>query len=147
VLDTIRDGFKGACHAVHVDDAVSLLKVRRCQHLLSRVEGILTDDKWKWDALRTLHPTPAVGGFPNNEALAFIEAHEPFDRGWYAGPIGWVGPKTAEFAVGIRSGLLHGDALRLYAGAGIVQGSTAESEWDEIENKMGNFLSALTDDE
>jgi menaquinone-specific isochorismate synthase len=74
----------------------------------------------------------------------YIRAHEPFDRGWYAGPVGWVGPESGEFAVAIRSGLVHGNALSLYSGAGIVDGSTPDGEWSEIDTKLSNALSALT---
>lgn len=87
-----------------------------------------------------LHPTPAVGGFPREAALREIAALEPFDRGWYAGPIGWVGKDAAEFAVAIRSGLVAGDRVNLYSGAGIVPGSSPDKEWEEIENKIGNFI-------
>jgi menaquinone-specific isochorismate synthase len=89
--------------------------------------------------LRALHPTPAVGGYPNGEALEEIRAFEPFDRGWYAGPIGWIGADAAEFAVGIRSGLVRGSRLALFSGAGIVEGSVPEDEWAEIEQKIGDF--------
>jgi menaquinone-specific isochorismate synthase len=89
--------------------------------------------------LRALHPTPAVGGYPRGEALEEIQALEPFDRGWYAGPVGWIGAGGAEFAVGIRSGLVRGNRLTLFSGAGIVAGSVPESEWAEIEQKIGDF--------
>ena len=66
---------------------------------------------------------------------------EDFERGWYAGPVGWIGVDGAGFAVAIRSGLIHQNTLQVYAGAGIVEGSTAELEWQEIENKISGFLS------
>jgi len=84
-----------------------------------------------------------VGGCPTDEALRRVEALEPFDRGWYAGPVGWVGPDAAEFAVAIRTGLVHNTTVSLYSGAGIVDGSSPEEEWDEIETKMANFLHVL----
>ncbi|GMW00345.1 MAG: isochorismate synthase [Candidatus Hydrogenedentota bacterium] len=146
VLDTIQSVFNDLCHAVHVAPEVSLLKLRRCQHLFCPVEGILSDNASGSKILRALHPTPAVGGYPTARALDVIESLEPFDRGWYAGPIGWVGNKASEFAVAIRSGLVHGNTLSLYSGAGIVEGSTPADEWAEIENKMSNFLSVLTGD-
>jgi menaquinone-specific isochorismate synthase len=65
---------------------------------------------------------------------------EGFDRGWYAGPVGWVGPEAAEFTVAIRSGLLFQKSLSLYSGAGIVRGSTPDEEWDEIEQKIIDFI-------
>ena len=65
---------------------------------------------------------------------------EPFDRGWYSGPVGWVGPDGAEFAVALRCGLAGGRYFCLYAGAGLVEGSDADAEWDEIESKMTGLL-------
>jgi menaquinone-specific isochorismate synthase len=89
--------------------------------------------------LGALHPTPAVGGYPRAGALGDIRALEPFDRGWWAGPVGWIGADGAEFAVGIRSGLVRGERLALFSGAGIVSGSVPEGEWAEIEQKIGDF--------
>jgi menaquinone-specific isochorismate synthase len=95
------------------------------------------------DVLEALHPTPAVGGTPRLKAIELIRTLEPFDRGWYSGPVGWLGPYSSEFAVGIRSGLIHGNRLSLFAGAGIVAGSTIEGEWREIEQKSAGLLSTL----
>jgi menaquinone-specific isochorismate synthase len=92
------------------------------------------------EVLLALHPTPAVGGYPRREALEEIRALEPFDRGWYAGPVGWIGAEGSEFAVGIRSGLVRGNSLALFSGAGIVAGSVPEDEWAEIEQKIGGFV-------
>ncbi|MEA3437808.1 MAG: chorismate-binding protein, partial [Thermodesulfobacteriota bacterium] len=68
---------------------------------------------------------------------------EPFDRGWYAGPVGWISRDAAQFVVGIRSGLIEGPRLHIFSGAGIVDGSIPESEWDEIENKISDFIAVL----
>jgi menaquinone-specific isochorismate synthase len=95
------------------------------------------------ELLAALHPTPAVGGVPRDAALGAIRAQEPFDRGWYAGPVGWIGADAAEFAVGIRSGLVWPDRLALYSGAGIVEGSVPDREWDEIEQKIADFAAVL----
>ena len=84
-----------------------------------------------------------VGGTPTDRALAFIDREEPFDRGTYAGPVGWVSAAGAEFCVGIRSGQVRGNELAVYNGAGIVPGSDAGDEWNEIETKMENFLRAV----
>ncbi len=91
-----------------------------------------------------LHPTPAVGGIPFQRALDFIRTHEAFDRGRYASPVGWFDRNgDGELAVAIRTGLLTGRDVRLYAGAGLVQGSEAGSEWAETELKFQSFLDAL----
>ena len=90
-----------------------------------------------------LHPTPAVGGSPRREAIDRIGELETFDRGWYAGPVGWVSKSAAEFCVAIRSAQIVRNRLNVYAGAGIVPGSEAEKEWEEIENKIASFLKAI----
>ena len=69
-----------------------------------------------------------------------VHYKEHGDKPKDTGPVGYIGKNNAEFAVAIRSGLIHGNQLSLYAGAGIVDGSTAEGEWNEIENKISNFM-------
>ncbi len=120
-----------------------LVKLPRVQHLGCRFEGILAPEATDGEVLGALHPTPAVGGVPQDAALAIIRQLEPFSRGWYAGPVGWIGREALEFAVGIRSGLVSGCTLRLYAGAGIVAGADPASEWDETEAKLATFLERM----
>jgi menaquinone-specific isochorismate synthase len=90
--------------------------------------------------MAALHPTPAVGGHPTSDALKAIRDLEPFDRGWYAGPVGWIGSRGAEFAVALRCGLVRRDTLSLYSGCGIVEGSKPDAEWKEIEQKISDFI-------
>ncbi len=122
---------------------IGILENARVQHLLLRFNARLKDEVGDTEILRDLHPTPAVGGVPREQAIERILQLEKFDRGWYAGPVGWIGQKGAEFAVGIRSALLQGRTIHLFAGAGIVQGSDPELEWRELENKIANFLKIL----
>ena len=143
VLDKICEILDERCRALHGDGRVELLVLRQCQHLITRIEGMLWDSGGDAELLAALHPTPAVGGSPTEAALKAIENLEPFSRGWFAGPVGWVGFDSAEFAVAIRSGLVQRDTLSIYAGAGIVEGSEALSEWEEVENKLGSFLGLL----
>jgi menaquinone-specific isochorismate synthase len=124
---------------------LTILKLNKVQHLYTQCHGTLTADLTDADILPKLHPTPAVGGFPRPQALKLIQELEPFERGWYAAPVGWVGADAAEFAVAIRSGLIDGDRLLLFAGAGIVRGSQPEEEWAEIENKIRHFTDLFTD--
>jgi menaquinone-specific isochorismate synthase len=125
-------------------DGLSLLRLTAVQHLITPFKATLAPGLSDADILAAMHPTPAVGGYPVDLAIEKIQELEPFDRGWYAGPVGWVGRDAAEFAVAIRSGLVAGDKLHLFAGAGIVNGSTAESEWMEIENKLSSFTNVFT---
>ena len=84
-----------------------------------------------------LHPTPAVAGLPRREAMAWLRSLEPFERGAYAAPIGWIDSAgDAELRVAIRSGVLRGSRLELTAGAGLVQGSVPERELQEVALKL-----------
>jgi isochorismate synthase len=113
-------------------------------HLRSRIEAELTAGVNSFELLRALHPTPAVGGLPRSEALDFLSRSEPVERGWYAGPIGWVNTAgDAEIAVGIRSALLAPHTAWLYAGAGIVLASDPLAEFRETDAKMRRLSSAL----
>ena len=85
-----------------------------------------------------LHPTPAVAGLPRREAMAWLRSLEPFERGHYAAPIGWIDSEgDADLRVAIRSGTLRGRRLELTAGAGLVRGSRAEKELQEVALKLG----------
>src|SRR5699024_1519296 len=95
-----------------------------------------------FDLIKTLHPTPALGGVPTNKALQFIRAEEPFDRGWYGAPIGWLdGAGNSEFAVAIRSGLIQKDEMSLFAGCGVMADSDPEEEYEETAVKFLPMLS------
>lgn len=136
VVQGIDEVFEELCAEYSQDEAAHVILLRDCQHLVRRVSGRLCDAGGAGAFLDALHPTPAVGGRPKRAALAVIRQIEPFSRGWYAGPIGWIGADAFEFAVGIRSGRIEEDTATLYAGAGIVAGSDASREWDEVETKM-----------
>lgn len=114
-------------------------------HLATRVSGRLRRPAPSALALAgLLHPTPAVGGLPRTEALAAIAALEGFDRGLYAGPVGWVDADgDGEWAVALRGAQLDGARARLAAGAGIVAGSDPEAEWAETEAKLRPMLAAV----
>lgn len=143
VADAIRHVLTEYCRSIRGDDERAIIKLARVQHLITRFEGELNETATDADLLDRLHPTPAVGGVPTDTAKAAIRDLETFDRGWYAGPVGWISRDSAEFAVGIRSALVGRDTLRLFSGAGIVEGSHPDREWDEIENKISGFLRLL----
>jgi isochorismate synthase len=114
-------------------------------HLSTRFRGVLRDPApTAIDLVHALHPTPAVAGTPTDAALRAIEDLEPFDRGRYAGPVGWVDAEgDGEWAIALRCAELRGDRAILYAGAGIVAGSEPDRELDETERKFRAFLDAL----
>ncbi len=140
VVKEIKKTLKDFCEQLDCDKTFTVIKLNEGQHLLTKFRGTLQKNIGNDELISHLHPTPAVGGAPRESVLPAINKLEPFSRGWYAAPIGYVGYDTAEFAVAIRSGLVDQNKLSLYAGAGIVTGSTAEKEWEEIEYKISSFL-------
>ena len=145
VRDGIRDVLTPLCERLDMDEEARLFQLARGQHLYSAVSGQLRRDVGDADLLEALHPTPALGGTPRKRALARIAELEPFDRGWYAAPVGWVSATATEFSVAIRCGLVQPEKLSLFSGAGIVAGSTPASEWEEIELKIRDFIKVLTE--
>lgn len=139
VCQWIEEALMHLCRSYETDDRVRVLKSSQVQHLYKRYRGKL---KARDDAkiISMLHPTPAVAGTPREKSLQGIRELESFDRGWYAGPVGCVGSDSAEFAVGIRSGLLAENRLHLFSGAGILPESNPQQEWQELEHKIGHFL-------
>jgi menaquinone-specific isochorismate synthase len=119
-------------------------KLATVQHLHTPVRATLGADRHVLDLVDALHPTPAVGGLPPDAALETIRAVEPFDRGWYAAPVGWIDPAgNGTFTVAIRSATIADRRATLFAGAGIVADSDPASEWDEVQLKYRPILDAL----
>ena len=139
VHDAIAAALKDLCTATTAS-RTTVLRLPSVQHLMSRLSGELASGVGVADLLDALHPTPAVGGEPAEAARRFLVRHEPFDRGWYAAPVGWLGRGEATFAVAIRSALIDGGAVSLYTGNGLVTGSSPDAEWAELEAKIGCYF-------
>jgi isochorismate synthase len=147
VTQAITEALGETCLSVRVAPEPKLLKLGNIQHLCTPITGQLASGYTIFDVIERLHPTPAVGGRPREAALQFIREHEQLDRGWYAGPVGWVNAAgEGEFAVALRSALLRGRTATLFAGCGIVADSDPEREYAESELKLKPMLSALTED-
>ena len=112
-----------------------IYKLEQVQHLHTSVAGLLREGIGDEDIIAALHPTPAVGGRPTDRALELIRQWEPFERGWYASPAGYFSPKRSEGLVAIRSAVVRGSVVSAFSGAGIVAGSGADEEWQELEGK------------
>jgi len=147
VLDAIRDALAPFVETLRVDAEPRPRELRDLVHLATTFDGPLRDGKSVLDVLRVLHPTPAVGGVPRERAIEHIRAAEPFDRGHYAAPFGWIDANgDADVVVALRCGLFRGAVVDLYAGAGIVEGSTATLELEETDLKLRALLSVLDGD-
>ena len=111
------------------------------QHLSTEIEGGVAPGTGVLDAVAAVHPTPAVGGVPRGDAVDYIAANEPLDRGWYTGGIGWLTPQgDGEIAIGLRCGLINRTTTTLFAGAGIVADSEPGAEVRETRLKLRPLL-------
>lgn len=131
------------CSDVKIHSREEILKLKNVQHIITRFTGCACGNAHPLSIARAFHPTPAVGGYPQDRILEHLKQSEPFHRGWYAAPIGWMNKTNADFAVGIRSALVNRNHLHIFAGAGIVRQSNAQAEWSETEKKMDNFTAIL----
>ena len=143
VVDHIAHALAGIADHVRRPPEPTVRALANVAHLHTPVIARLAPGRGVADVAAALHPTPAVGGVPSAAALRFLAEHERLDRGLYAGVIGWVGEGRAELAVALRSALIRGRRARLFVGAGIVEGSSPDAEWEETELKARALLDAL----
>jgi salicylate biosynthesis isochorismate synthase/menaquinone-specific isochorismate synthase len=144
VVDGLRADLAPMVETLEMAAAPTVLRLRHVQHLATPITGTTRDEAGLLLLAGRLHPTPAVGGSPRTTALAMIEEHEAFDRGWYAGPIGWLGADgDGELMVALRCGLIAGRTATLFAGCGIVADSDPAREWEESRLKLRTMLDAL----
>lgn len=144
VVGMIKEALEESCEEVILPDEPQLMKMRDIQHLYTPVVGKSKPGTSLLLFVERLHPTPALGGLPKQEAVEKIRQVEEMDRGFYGGPLGWVDYQgDGEFAVSIRSGLIQGKESSLFAGCGVVVNSDSESEFLETGLKFRPMLRAL----
>lgn len=145
VVDDIAARLRPLTSELTVPAAPSLRRIATVQHLSTEITGTMANGTSMFGLLDRLHPTPAVGGTPRAEAMAFIDKVEGMDRGWYSGGVGWLGPDGGgDVAVALRCGLLSARTGRLYAGNGIVAESEPEAELIETRWKFRPMFNLLT---
>lgn len=148
VVRALTGALAELCDAVSAPAAPTLLTLPDVHHLYTPITARRREGTDLFALLERLHPTPAVGGAPREEALEFIREHEGWDRGWYAAPVGWMDTSgDGEFAVALRSALMDGDQATLFAGCGILADSVPDDEYEESELKLRAMRDALADDE
>jgi menaquinone-specific isochorismate synthase len=144
VVDMLRETLGPLALRLDVEPAARVVRLRHIQHLVTLVSGRLRERAGILDLVDRLHPTPAVGGAPRQLALSLLEEEERLDRGWYAGPVGWLDRRgDGEFSVAIRSGVVNGASASLFTGCGIVADSEPAREWEESQVKLRALASAL----
>jgi menaquinone-specific isochorismate synthase len=143
VADAIREQLAPFASSIATGER-SVRRLATVQHLETPVTAELADDEHVLSLVEALHPTPAVGGLPPKRALKTIRETEPFERGWYAAPIGWFDAAGyGSFAVALRSAVAAGNEATLFAGVGIVADSDPDAEWDEVQLKYRPMLDEL----
>jgi len=144
VVEAIRRSVGGFAKTLEVSKSPRIILYGDIAHLETPLEGVLEHDVHVLRLVSAIHPTPAVGGVPSDEALEWIRVNEEVPRGWYAGPIGWFDENgDGCFVTAIRSALLAPGSARLFAGAGIVADSDPVTEYEETEAKLKPMRLAL----
>ncbi len=144
VVAAIRDVLRPVAETIEVAKQPGIMTLRFVQHLVTEIGGTVPEGNGLLSLGARLHPTPAVGGEPRDVAVALIDEHEGFDRGWYAGPIGWLGADgDGELCVALRCGIVDRTRAWLFAGCGIVADSNPDREWEESRIKLRAVLTAL----
>ena len=146
VVDDIRRRLAPLCSELSVPEAPSVIGTDTLWHLSTEISGILkTRQTSALDVALALHPTPAICGYPTQEAAACIDELEPFARGFFAGLVGWQNVDgEGEWAIALRCAQVAGRHLRLFAGAGVVDGSDPVREYEETATKLSTLLRALS---
>lgn len=149
VVEAILDNLSPYCSQLSAPQLAQLQTTEFMWHLGTKIEGTLRDPEVSSAELAAcLHPTPAVGGYPGDTAQDIIRRLEPFDRGFYAGALGWTDARgDGEWYVTLRCGEVIANRITLYAGAGIVAGSDPQAEAEETSAKFAALLNALGIDE
>ena len=143
VVESILNDIKPFVQDVEYNETPNILKNDHLYHLYTEIKAHLHEKSYI-GLIACFHPTPALGGYPKDEALEFIENKEFGTRGLYGSPVGFIDVyDDCEFIVAIRSMLIKGDQATLFAGCGIVKNSDPDSEVAETAVKFSPMMNAL----
>jgi menaquinone-specific isochorismate synthase len=143
-VDSVADGLRPATRTLEVAAAPGILSLANVMHLATPVVGDLDTPMSALQLAGRLHPTAAVCGTPTERAAEMIRTLEGLDRARYSGPVGWVDARgDGQFAIALRCAEVRGSRARLFAGAGIVDGSLPEAELEETRLKLRAMQSAF----
>lgn len=143
-VESLVNALEPYCSEIVADESPFSLALPNVWHLASDVQGILSDQSSVLELAAALHPTAAVAGTPRDVATDLIRDLEPFDRGSYAGPVGWIGADgDGEWVIALRGAVIDGGRVTAHAGCGIVAGSLASAELAETELKFQPIRQAL----
>ena len=144
VVKFMREVFARNCYSVDIPATPQIKVLKHVQHLHTPAAAQVMEGTTLMGLASQLHPTPALSGTPVGEALMTLREAEGYNRGFFGGAVGYVNADgDGEFSVAIRSGVFDGERGWLYAGCGIVEGSDAAAEFNEIDLKLKTILSAF----
>lgn len=144
VVKFMREVFARNCYNVDIPTTPQIKVLKHVQHLHTPAAAQVMEGTTLMGLASQLHPTPALSGTPVGEALMTLREAEGYNRGFFGGAVGYVNADgDGEFSVAIRSGVFDGERGWLYAGCGIVEGSDAAAEFNEIDLKLKTILSAF----
>jgi menaquinone-specific isochorismate synthase len=143
-LDSLTQALQPQTTAMTASTTPYLLPLSNVVHLASDVAGTVVGGRDVLDLVAAVNPSAAVGGTPTPVAVRMLRELEGFDRGRYAGPVGWIDAQgQGEWGIALRCGLLDGNAARLFAGCGIVADSDPDAEVAEAQSKFVPMRDAL----
>jgi menaquinone-specific isochorismate synthase len=144
VVDGIKTALANFTTDITHDVSPSVMTLPNILHLKTNISADIKVGTPLIQVIKSLHPTPALGGNPRENALELIDKLEVIDRGWFGSPIGYLtGDNNGKFVVAIRSALITPLEVIIYAGAGIVKGSKADTEWQETNTKLKTIYEAI----
>ncbi|ETI58658.1 isochorismate synthase [Marinomonas profundimaris] len=146
VVESIRSSLVGLVDNLNVPDEPSVISTPTMWHLSTEIEATLRGESTTsiFDIIKSMHPTPAMCGTPTQLAKRHIDILEPHPRGFFSGLVGWCDAQgNGEWAIAIRCAEVTGNKVALFAGAGVVSGSSPESEWLETSAKMRTMINAF----
>ena len=148
IVQAIYQGLDSLCHTLKMPVSPFLMKLHNMYHLETPIQGKLIEQYDLFDAIETLHPTPAVAGYPSKKAKQWLLDNEGYQRGWYTGAFGYLennaqGKTNGELSVMLRCAIINKNKMTLFAGAGLVAESEPEMEWQETELKMQTILEMI----
>lgn len=148
VVKAVMENLRPFTSHLHLPPTPAVYRLNNIQHLKTPIQATLNQGTGILPVIEALHPTPALGGTPRQTALRLIAELEPFSRGWYAAPVGWLDAQgDGLFAVAIRSAVTNGQETHLFAGAGIVADSNPQREWQETSLKFRPMMEAIASEQ
>ncbi len=146
LVDLARNDIGRVCRygSVKVPEMMVIERYSHVMHIVSQVEGRIAADKTAYDLMRATFPAGTVSGAPKIRAMQIIAAHEPTQRGFYAGALGYFGyDGNSDTCIMLRTALLKDGLIHIQAGAGVVAGSVPASEYQETVSKSSALLKAV----